>query len=1111
MPKYRYSDGSDTIEFDWPQDPTDSEIEAQFNLKRSGFGNKAKKLWDMANEPIFNQPQQWGKEFADRASQPKLWDSKATAMLRGFGAGAVEGVGNLVSGFTSPMGLASLVARPFTTPAKVIGALSVGGGLNRIREGDVTGGSMEALMGALGMAPAKAKVPQPKPVLDLPQPKVGTPDLPMFLDRPVKPAPVLGPEVQKLLPAGREIKALPEIDVRELFANKEYPRVVEHPQPKKPNPARFIASENQVAINQQYPYDSTVLPLDAIKSLGISKTGGKSQPTGAIPKIRQTKDKAPMTDALAGEVVNLEADEILRISTKELSKIFDTEEKFNIFKGIWANDVQANPGARTPDQLKQLVKDAAAKAKQKIFEMENGEIYTGPGDLTPEQFRSLEGLLKQHIEAGGKNGYTATSIIPPPKAEFGPGYQTKIVRPPGMFKGEDGKWGAIESLPEDQWTKSRTVEKPKEVVPPTERLRQWIGGRQSATQVSGIITKKHFEKFDAEPEAFDRIQRGDPAFAEVKAYFNTKLAQLKDTGIEMGEQKNYLPQLWNESPEEVAAIFAKHDKAVKELELLELKNLSPEEQKNRRLTLKPSFSLEKTIETYKIGKKLGLTPRFEKVSDLMAWYEEYANKTIEDRLMYNYLKENNLIKPTQAAPKNWVALNSEVFPSILGSKEGKPGQTFSAPRDIGGIINNYLVTQPANTVMRWLDKAADVKDVAKNIMLTGGVPNTGLNAHGFNILRRAITSPMFSMGDKVQVAKDMVFSKRANARFAKYEQYLDQAVRDGLTLSAEGFSKTGSPTEHIFKNAQSRPVKMFEKALAVQEKWLSDPLFKDIIPTVKMEYYLKLKDKVGGIKAAQMTNERFGGINTEQLFRDRSVQTLMRAALLAPDWLETNFKLAKGSLTSFKDPENPASKQYMAAVKASIGLMLAEQVASEAGLFGNQGSSGIRDVAEGKSESRVFTIPLGKDKRGKEVAVNPAGTAEDWLRIPIAILLSLKSGNPLSEVGNVAYNRMNPVAQKVGNVLSNQDWQGNELAGKTKYGEEIPTAQGVANFTNELLPLITTAYMGQFAKYVADRMTEPDPRNRVNAPEALFRGLEFPVRYYGAPRRKTKGPFDVKF
>lgn len=76
-------------------------------------------LLSRATSPLTTAPTDLSNQAATAITTPHLGESPMAARLKGFGAGALQGVGKLASGMTSPLSLALLGAGPI---AKGLGA-----------------------------------------------------------------------------------------------------------------------------------------------------------------------------------------------------------------------------------------------------------------------------------------------------------------------------------------------------------------------------------------------------------------------------------------------------------------------------------------------------------------------------------------------------------------------------------------------------------------------------------------------------------------------------------------------------------------------------------------------------------------------------------------------------------------------------------------------------------------------------------------------------------------------------------------------------------------------------------------------------------------------------
>lgn len=129
-------------------------------------------LWERISVPLTDAPSRWATSIADSIDMPSLERSPLMARAQGFGAGALQGLGDLVSGLTSPINLATTLltagsgtaikagmpglAKIASLGAKGAGALTAGHGVGEVVSPESTMsergmGLTEIAGGVLGM------------------------------------------------------------------------------------------------------------------------------------------------------------------------------------------------------------------------------------------------------------------------------------------------------------------------------------------------------------------------------------------------------------------------------------------------------------------------------------------------------------------------------------------------------------------------------------------------------------------------------------------------------------------------------------------------------------------------------------------------------------------------------------------------------------------------------------------------------------------------------------------------------------------------------------------------------------------------------------------------
>lgn len=589
------------------------------------------------------------------------------------------------------------------------------------------------------------------------------------------------------------------------------------------------------------------------------------------------------------------------------------------------------------------------------------------------------------------------------------------------------------------------------------RFADWVNKRK-ASVIEGVLKGRDFKDLDyLGMQGIHDFQSGKRTgrLKAVQDYFDKKAEELDFWGVKADYRENYVPQIWADDPEKVQAVF-------------------------RRLGLKPSFTLKRVFENYQAGIKHGLTPRFDKLSDLINWYEQKANKAIADRQFYDYAKDMNWIKPLGKGGPDWKHLDANFFPSIrVKSKSSNEVRTLpmTASPELHEMITNYL-----GDPNQQIQFAADAASLSKNLAMSSGVPFTGINAHGFNILARTLIGNPKAL---LTNGKYIFYPKSAGKFLDQNLHRAPEAVRSGLSLTTEGH-------EMGVVGSTNLTGKLMEGFFKGQGKMFEDPLFQNIIPALKLKHWADMTEDLvkSGMgreaakrKAAEMSNDLYGGFNWEALGRSRDLNNLKRAIILAPDWLTTNYRLGKGIVKGVLDPKNPLGRQYAKIARNAIGAYIAADLV-------NYMKNGHHMWENEPGHS--LDIQFGRSGDSDRY-IRPFGTAADFVRLPVDGISALFQGD-LGQGFRIAKNRLSIPGNTGLNFLGNQDDFGKPLYGRDAYGRKIPVAQQATGMLGEVSDLFTPPYIASSANYASGRL---------NLEQAAIGAVESPVRY---ARRRRSGP-----
>lgn len=600
---------------------------------------------------------------------------------------------------------------------------------------------------------------------------------------------------------------------------------------------------------------------------------------------------------------------------------------------------------------------------------------------------------------------------------------------------------------------------------------KWVNAR-SASKLSGFLMQKKFA--DLDKLGLDGIIKfqtevaKEGRFADVKKYFDDKYQLLKENDINMGFKSDYLPQLWeNPKQETLNTLFMQ-----------------------RGLTRTPSFTLSSVLRDYVEGLELGLKPRYNTISDLVGWYEKMADKSIADVNYFKYLGDNRFILPRSLAPRGWKSLNPDGFPSrSLRINNTVYNGTFFSPPDLADAINNYLVEPPTNL----LQQISKFASFAKNLVLSSGIPYTGINAHGLNILMRHMLDSKNIVSGFLSGANYLLRPNVAAKDLQSMGERAVFAVKHGLTISTEEHiidRFVAEASKDLPQNFVVGKLKVTrDKFLELTSKMFETPLFSKIIPAIKVRHFNTIfndlkkyypEEEAANI-SAEITNGLFGGVNWEAMGRGRITRQLLQSIILAPDWAETQIKTGAGLVKGIVKPFDKKNQAYQ---RVFANLLLAYISANVLNYMVSGHAIWDNDSGHG------FEIDMGKMQDGKKAYFRPFGTAADFVRLPFDMATSLAKGD-LTALTKVIRNRLSiPLASGV-SLIFNTDYAGNPIMGKDKYGRPIPVKQQIGGIASQVGNVVIPQY-GQAGLDLAS--------GRIGWQDALSQSLELPFRFSYPPK-----------
>lgn len=656
-------------------------------------------------------------------------------------------------------------------------------------------------------------------------------------------------------------------------------------------------------------------------------------------------------------------------------------------------------------------------------------------------------------------------------------------------------------------------------------LKSYVDKRNSADMVREMVGRKLGALKEQGWNAVETYQGGDRTgmLADVEKMLKEDWIQRAIVGDTSGFKQNYLPQIWENNPENIQKVFG-----LKKTPKLapEIAGLDPK----RRAGIRPSFTKKSTFVDYASGKAVGMNPKYDNIVDIVADHMVASNKFQADKSLLNFLKANKLIaKNGSRAAREGGFQIVEGLPGVrIKGKKGSGLVNYAAHPDVAAYLNNYF--KSPDPAWKWL---GNWSNLFKNISMGAGIPETIINAHGFNIGKRAfdargmkgawdyLTTGITKGGAKE--GYEQVFNNPGNVK-----TLLDLSKRGYVGNIAEDFRHIGGKTGLEFGEQLRNDPSRLKRGLGQVEGWLSEhierPLFGYKLPATKAKFALSRMDELmsQGIsreaalrQVADESNTFFGGMNYVRNYdpskvasvstpgkknpfaapfatggMDRNMDQAVRSVILAPDWFGTNMKYGKNAYKSMFGAADP-----IYAKAAARNAVLRNAARAETSYALNQ-----KEMDRQKA-SESLLMPIGKTAGGKRRREGDLfGTADEWMRLPNQVLEDAWD-KKVSPPNRLLLNRLNPLSRGIASILFNRDYNENRLYGTDNWGNPMPWQKSAYNIARTLGTPLTHPVLGNAMSFAT---------GDIGPEEAIMQSLELPIkyRYISQPKgRKSTNPF----
>lgn len=426
------------------------------------------------------------------------------------------------------------------------------------------------------------------------------------------------------------------------------------------------------------------------------------------------------------------------------------------------------------------------------------------------------------------------------------------------------------------------------------------------------------------------------------------------------------------------------------------------------------------------------------------------------------------------------------------------GMIYYAKPDVAKQLNRLFGSEKASGFFeKSLEKAQGVNSFMQSFVLSGGVPNTPLNAFGvMQFMKNAMALHPIQGGKAFYLG---MTRKGADKFFEKNQSYIQKMTQNGLDVRYDYRPQMKSAKADI---ATAFKDKGTAKAIAVGwDELTNDATFGRFMPALETLHFkgvynklVKTMPEAEAAKTAAKATANFFGKNTlaKDATRSKVANDASGALLFAPRfresmlnfWVKNAQALKPGNITK---PEYRDNVKFMAAAALTYGVMDGINYA-ENGVHMYQNPDGKKDK---------LLLP-GKD--GQYVGVPFLPSIATVPRNLGMGAYNLATGN-FDEAGKNAKSFLSIPARAVGDILTNENYFGAPIVQKDATGGERAAQIGSYLVKNNLQPWIREG-LNAAGQNLPDETKKMLGIKKQTGAQTASQALELPFRFYDSQNFK---------
>jgi hypothetical protein len=457
-----------------------------------------------------------------------------------------------------------------------------------------------------------------------------------------------------------------------------------------------------------------------------------------------------------------------------------------------------------------------------------------------------------------------------------------------------------ERLKPNTGRKLNTLNPKSSLDPETQKIFEKFSRTMNEAKIVGLKYANQMPEIDKlGAKAFYQFEDGVAPFQwEIRQKFDNLYRYARQNGFdELGYEDKYLPHVYENTDAQIKAAseryLEKQGMTPPEIKAyMEGKKLSPDQ--SMHLKLNPFFIENRLFKTYQEAAEFGLSPRFQKMSDLLGHYEKLLLRTAAARTFIEDLSDAGKIAVEQAAPNTWQPI-----------KYGPQGiKGYWASPKIGnfldGIFRGHENMGMTDTIM---SAVAEASRFGQNIALSAGIPYTPVNFFTAGQIMKEVTR------GNLKTFKDFIISTSDKATVKSLQndyKYIEMMARNGIPFRTvagvvkDNFETIKTKWGKLATGVKQSPLKpssyspFFEIVGQSMDNVFGKKTFENFMPLLNVQIFkgaytnlIKqgVADELAQVTATRMTMVIMG--ITEDLGRSALTQDKLTAVFFAPVYRES--------------------------------------------------------------------------------------------------------------------------------------------------------------------------------------------------------------------------------